>query len=157
MTKGHVKKGRESFTPFDLLRLSDKDEPIFENKIPSKLFQEFAIAFKGARQLMFSRGLKHAFSIKDLSDEDVADSTLDEAEFLTDIEDLAFHLLCKYKKRAQYLDAITNDKKNGVLANGSAELLLSQLAEIEISVLEEMINTDLFVKELPFDVPQLIQ
>ena len=51
----------------------------------------------------------------------------------------------------------TNDKKNGVLANGSAELLLSQLAEIEISVLEEMINTDLFVKELPFDVPQLIQ
>lgn len=157
MTKGHVKKGRESFTPFDLLRLSDKDEPIFDNKIPSKLFQEFAIAFKGARQLMFSRGLKHAFSIKDLSDEDVADSTLDEAEFLTDIEDLAFHLLCKYKKRAQYLDAITNDKKNGVLANGSAELLLSQLAEIEISVLEEMINTDLFVKELPFDVPQLIQ
>ena len=66
-------------------------------------------------------------------------------------------MLCKYKKRAQYLDAITNDKKNGVLANGSAELLLSQLAEIEISVLEEMINTDLFVKELPFDVPQLIQ
>lgn len=63
MTKGHVKKGKETFTPFDLLRLSEKDDLIFE-KFPSKLFQEFAIAFKGARQLVFSRGLKHSLLSK---------------------------------------------------------------------------------------------
>lgn len=145
MTKGHVKKGRETFTPFDLLRLSEKDEVIFENKLPSKLFQEFAIAFKGARQLMFSRGLKHAFSIKDIPDDEIADSTLDEAEFLTNIEDLAFNLLCKYKKRAQFLDCITQDKLNGVLGNGSADLLINSLAEYEILILEEINNTDISV------------
>lgn len=145
MTKGHVKKGRETFTPFDLLRLSEKDEFIFENKLPSKLFQEFAIAFKGARQLMFSRGLKHAFSIKDISDDEIADSTLDEAEFLTNIEDLAFHLLCKYKKRAQFLDCITQDKLNGVLGNGTAQILINSLAEYEILILEEINNMDISV------------
>lgn len=145
MTKGHVKKGRETFTPFDLLRLSEQDNPIFENKLPSKLFQEFAIAFKGARQLMFSRGLKHAFAIKEISDDQIADSTLDEAEFLTTIEDMAFHLLCKYKKRAHFLDCITQDKLNGNLGNGSAESLIRSLAEYEILVLEEINNTDISI------------
>lgn len=159
MTKGHVKKGRETFTPFDLLRLSETDQPIFENKLPSKLFQEFAIAFKGARQLMFSRGLKHAFSIKEFSDEQLADSTLDEAEFLTHVEDMAFHLLCKYKKRAQYLDCITHDKLNGCLVNGSAQELINSLAEYEILILEELVNTDISLPKIPevYDVPPVIE
>ena len=158
MTKGHVKKGRETFTPFDLLRLSETDHPIFENKLPSKLFQEFAIAFKGARQLMFSRGLKHAFAIKEISDEELADSTLDEAEFLTNIEDMAFHLLCKYKKRAEFLDCITQDKLNGVVGNGSADLLIRSLAEYEILVLEEINNMDISVPTLDqtLDVPPVL-
>jgi hypothetical protein len=156
MTKGHVKKGRETFTPFDLLRLSEQDNPIFGHKLPSKLFQEFAIAFKGARQLMFSRGLKHAFAIKDLTDDEIADSVLDEAEFLTTIEDMAFHLLCKYKKRAQFLDCITNDKLNGVLGNGSAEILISSLAEYEILVLEEIINTEIVLPKFIDEVPPIL-
>ncbi|MFH4246966.1 rolling circle replication protein, Rep63 protein, partial [Acinetobacter baumannii] len=58
MTKGHVKRGRkESLSPFDLLQLSIEDQEIFE-KLPSKLWQEFAISMKGARQLVWSRGLK---------------------------------------------------------------------------------------------------
>src|SRR5690606_16651142 len=158
MTKGHVKKGRETFTPFDLLRLSELDKPIFESKLPSKLFQEFAIAFKGARQLMFSRGLKHAFSIKEVSDDQIADSTLDESEFLTNIEDMAFHLLCKYKKRAQFLDFITQDKLNNVVGNGSAEQLISSLAEYEILVLEERNNLDISIPQLEssFEAPPVL-
>ncbi|MFY0026513.1 rolling circle replication protein, Rep63 protein, partial [Acinetobacter baumannii] len=58
LTKGHVKKGRNGgFTPFDLLQLSMYSETVFE-KYCGKLFQEFAIAMKGARQLVWSRGLK---------------------------------------------------------------------------------------------------
>ena len=52
------KKGREGgYTPFDLLQLSIENQEIY-GKLPSKLFQEFAIAMKGARQLVWSRGLK---------------------------------------------------------------------------------------------------
>jgi len=141
MTKGHVKKGRDTYTPFDLLRLSDKDELIFE-KQPSKLFQEFAISFKGARQLVFSRGLKHSFAIQEKTDDEIMDETLEEAVLLSTLEDMVFRLLCKYKKRAEYLDCITQDKLNGVLGNGSAEILLSNLAEHEILILEEMNSID---------------
>jgi hypothetical protein len=155
MTKGHVKKGRETFTPFDLLRLSEKDDLIFE-KQPSKLFQEFAIAFKGARQLFFSRGLKHAFAIKDISDDQIADSVLDEAEFLTHIEDMAFHLLCKYKKRAQFLDCITQDKINGVVGNGSAESLISSLAEYEILILEEINSIEVSIPKSFDELPPVL-
>lgn len=153
MTKGHVKKGNKSYTPFDLLRLSEHDQPIKivvgkdelgneieEERLPSKLFQEFAITFKGARQLMFSRGLKHAFSIKDIADEEIADSTLDEAEFLTDIEDTVFYLLCKYKKRAVYLDSITSDKLNGTLSGGLTDKLINDLVEYELLIMEERIS-----------------
>jgi hypothetical protein len=160
MTKGHVKQGKEGgLTPFDLLRLSESDETIYESKKPSKLFQEFAIAFKGARQLVFSRGLRHAFKIQEFTDEQIMDSTLEEAVLLTTIEDLAFRLLCKYQKRAQYLDCITSDKINGCLGNGSAEFLLSELAQIEISKLEEMLKEDIsipIIPELPFEVPEVI-
>lgn len=59
MTKGHIKKGRKnSYTPFDLLQFSINDFLKFMVLILQKLFQEFAIAFKGARQLSWSRGLK---------------------------------------------------------------------------------------------------
>lgn len=156
MTKGHVKKGRDTFTPFDLLRLSSKDETIFEDKKPSKLFQEFAIAFKGARQLVFSRGLKHAFAIQEKSDDEIMDETLDESVFLTDIEDFAFRLICKYKKRAEFLDCLTSDKLNGIIGNGSAELLLSSLAEHEILILEEMNLQELVVPVLDLEIPDVI-
>jgi predicted nucleic-acid-binding protein len=155
MTKGHVKKGKETFTPFDLLRLSEKDDLIFE-KFPSKLFQEFAIAFKGARQLVFSRGLKHSFAIKDISDDQIADSVLDEAQFLTNVEDMAFHLLCKYKKRAQFLDCITQDKINAVLGNGSAELLISSLAQYEISILEEINSIEVSIPKFVDEIPPVL-
>lgn len=66
---------------------------------------------------------------------------------------MAFHLLCKYKKRAQFLDCITQDKINGVIGSGSAELLISSLAQYEISILEEINSIEVsipkFVDELP--------
>lgn len=50
ITKGHVKKGREdSLTPFDILRQSE-DDPHY-----GKLFRQYADAFKGKRQLVWSK------------------------------------------------------------------------------------------------------
>ena len=45
--------------PFDLLELSIEDKPLYGGKLPSKLFQEYAIVMKGQRQLVWGRGLKN--------------------------------------------------------------------------------------------------
>lgn len=128
MTKGHLKQGRESsITPFDLLRLSENDDLIFDKK-PSDLFREFANAFKGARQLYFSRGLKRAFSIQEKDDDQVMSETLDEAIFLRDVDDYAFKLICRYKKRAQFLDSVTQDHLTG---SSSADSLINELSSLE--------------------------
>ena len=49
MSKGHMKKGKNGgYTPFDLLELSIEDKPLYGGKLPSKLFQEYAIVMKRA-------------------------------------------------------------------------------------------------------------
>lgn len=152
LTKGHIKKGKEGgLTPFDLLRLSFEDKPIKssyfnlftgefvqQEKKPSELFKEFAYAFKGAIQLSWARGLKDVFGMRDIQDSEIMDEVTEEAVILTTLEDLVFYLICKYKKRAQFLDCITKDKLNGNLGNGSAELLISELSLLEISIFEEI-------------------
>ena len=152
LTKGHIKKGKEGgLTPFDLLRLSFEDKPIKssyfnlftgefvqQEKKPSELFKEFAYAFKGAIQLSWARGLKDVFGMRDIQDSEIMDEVTEEAVILTTLEDLVFYLICKYKKRAQFLDCITKDKLSGSLGNGSAELLISELSLLEISIFEEI-------------------
>ena len=54
MTKGHVKKGKDSRTPFDILRSFDETGDEKE----ANLFRLYYFAFKGQRQLNWSRGLK---------------------------------------------------------------------------------------------------
>ncbi|MFX9934746.1 rolling circle replication protein, Rep63 protein, partial [Acinetobacter baumannii] len=85
--KGHVKKGRNGgFTPFDLLQLSMYSETVFE-KYCGKLFQEFAIAMKGARQLVWSRGLKALLELDEKTDEELAEETEKDAITLRTIDD----------------------------------------------------------------------
>lgn len=133
ITKGHTKKGREGgYTPFDLLQLSIENQEIY-GKLPSKLFQEFAIAMKGARQLVWSRGLKKLLDIEEKTDEELAEETEKNAITLTIVEDFIFSLLCHYQKRHEYLRAIESDYENGIFGNGSAENLLITLLEKSLS------------------------
>ena len=56
MTKGHVKKGKaDSRTPFDILRSYSETE----NEADANLFKLYYFAFKGTRQLNWSKGLKN--------------------------------------------------------------------------------------------------
>lgn len=140
MTKGHLKQGRESsITPFDLLRLSESDDLIFDKK-PSDLFREFANAFKGARQLSFSRGLKRAFAINEKDDDEIMSETLDEAIFLRDIDDYAFKLICKNKKRAEFLDLVTEDYLTG---SNLADELISYLSDLDLKTFNTEILPDM--------------
>jgi hypothetical protein len=129
MTKGHVKKGKQGgLTPFDLLRLSLEDDSY------GKLFQEFALSFKGSRQLMWSRGLKDLLLISDKSDEDLAQETEKKAIQLCEVEPFVFSLLCRYQKRADYLTCLESDYLSGNFGEkGKAQALLNSLSILEIN------------------------
>lgn len=132
LTKGHVKKGRNGgFTPFDLLQLSMYDETVYD-KSCSKLFQEFAISMKGARQLVWSRGLKALLQIEEKTDEELAEETENEAITLRTIDDYIFTLICHYQKRWDFLRCLERDFENGCFGTGETEKLLIELLEKEI-------------------------
>lgn len=78
MTKGHTKKSTDGETPFDLLRVY----LVGGDKQAGALFREFALAFKGKRQLHWSARLKKLFGIGDLSDEELANKQDDKAVLL---------------------------------------------------------------------------
>ena len=137
MTKGHIKKGKEGgLTPFDLLAKADYlDEPIHGRK-PSQWFREFAMAFKGARQLMWSRGLKDLFGLRDKSDEEILEETTQDAKQIDIVADMVFSLLVKYKKLAEYLNAVECD-----ILHGTSEVkrVVDFVVDQEIIILEEMV------------------
>lgn len=137
ITKGNIKKGRNgSYSPFDLLQLSITDE-IVHGRSAAKLFQEFAISMKGARQLEWGRGLRNFLEMEqEKSDQELAEETDKASITLTPVEDLIFHLLCKFQKRHEYLDAVQQDYENGCFGNGSAERLIQQIAQREIKELQ---------------------
>lgn len=131
LTKGHVKKGRNGgFTAFDLLQLSMYDEKVYD-KDCGKLFQEFAIAMKGSRQLVWSRGLKDLLGIKEKTDQELVDETEKQSITLRTIDDYIFSLLCHYQKRWEFLRCQERDYENGCFGTGETEQLLIDILEKE--------------------------
>lgn len=102
MTKGHMKRARseKGRSPFDLLRsyLHDGD------KQASALFKEYAGAFHGKRQLVWSKGLKDRFEVGKESDEDLAAIQDDRAELLGKIELEDWRLILKFDLRGDVLE-----------------------------------------------------
>lgn len=136
LTKGHVKKGRNGgFTPFDLLQLSISDDLVY-GKSSGTLFQEFAISFKGARQLVWARGLKKLLGIEEKTDEELAEETEQNAIDLRSVDNYLFSLLCKFQKRHEFLETLERDYENGCFGSGETELLMIDLYERELRFLE---------------------
>jgi hypothetical protein len=137
MTKGHIKQGRkESISPFDLLQLSIEDQEI-HGKVPSKLWQEFAISMKGEHQLRWSNGLKKLVGIDEKDDQEVVDETDDESITLRDVDQVTFDLLTKYQKRHEFLKWQEADFKNGCYGSGQTEENLIILFEQFIAELPD--------------------
>ena len=71
LTKGHIKHSRGGKTPFDLLRaaaLGDRES--------GRLFQVYASAFKGRRQLFWTKGLRAVLGLGvELDDQEAAELT----------------------------------------------------------------------------------
>lgn len=93
---------------------------------------------KGARQLVWSRGLKQLLEIEDKTDEELAEETENEAISLRTVDEYIFSLLCHYQKRHQFLKAIEDDWESGSFGSGSTEKLLIEILELETKRLSEV-------------------
>ena len=128
VTKSHLKKGSDSMTPWDLLKYSmipfDGEPPVNFGA----LFQEFAISFKGSRQLTWSRGLKSLFGIDNKTDQQAAEETEKTAVVAMSIAHDLWPLVVKYKRRADMLKSVETDQLNNTC---TAFELLGSLAEME--------------------------
>jgi len=81
LSKQHVKSGKaKSMSPFDLLRSYEAG-----NKEHGARFIEYAEAFFGKRQIVWSDGLKSVFGIGEKTDEELEAEELDSAELLIKI------------------------------------------------------------------------
>ena len=138
VTKGHIKKGKEdSVTPWDLLKQSEAG-----CEKSGYLFQVFAQAFKGKRQLNWSNGLKKLLKVDEVTDDELATET-DKDSLQVDILDMElWRLILIYKCRAEYLTAKEYDIKFG---SKRADNLIMRLAESYTKdyVHEMMANADL--------------
>lgn len=85
MTKAHAKTAKkDSLTPFGLLRAYlDGDDPRYPPERAGKLFQVYAAAFKGRRQLFWSVGLRKLLDVApEVSDEVLVSLPEDERALL---------------------------------------------------------------------------
>lgn len=123
MTKGHIKAGRKSKTPWDLLRASISDAK--GDQFAEALFREYAETFKGRRQLVWSKGLKAALAVEDLSDEEIAQRADDEAEHVLTLEHDDWLRVCRWLRRWEVLDRAEQGGSSAVID------LLHQLAVLE--------------------------
>ena len=138
VTKGHIKKGKEgSATPWDLLRQSEEG-----CKKSGHLFQVFAEAFKGKRQLSWSKGLKSLLRVDVKEDEELAQVTDNDSIEVDILAMELWRLILRYKARADYLKAKEHDVKFG---SKRADNLIMALAEryTKDYVHEMMANADL--------------
>lgn len=119
LTKGHIKKAISGETPFDLLRsyLADSTD-----KQAAALFIEYANAFKGKRQLHWSKGLKKRYAVTEKSDIELATATEDKCSYLSDISDAQWRDVLAVNGRAIVLQ---------VAASGGSDALAVYLESIK--------------------------
>lgn len=85
LTKSHIKNGKnQSLTMFDFLRLADTTDKQQQQKY-SALFTEYALAFRGKRQLYWSQGLKKHFKINEITDDEILNEKQEDAQIVAEI------------------------------------------------------------------------
>jgi len=111
LTKAHIKKSKKGFSPFDLYRaFRDTGD---ESLIP--IIREYSESMFGQQQLVWSRGLKALFDVKELSDEELVDKLEDDAEEIGELSPVQWKFIVKTNSRATFFilalqgwDIVTN-------------------------------------------------
>lgn len=111
VTKSHIKKGREAnLTPFDMLRQADTF-PQAEAK-----FQEYARAFKGKRQLVWSDGLRQLLGLdSEKTDQEIASQLDEETVLLGSLTKSQWRIVLHADRRGELLEVAASSGWRGVL------------------------------------------
>lgn len=113
LTKAHIKNGRGGRTPFQILA----DYQARGYRRDGKLFQQYALAFKGARQLTWSVGLRDRYlgSPDEVPDDELAtEPTMPETHTMT-IDRALFREVAKRGLTAELLTAVENGRLEGLI------------------------------------------
>lgn len=88
LTKSHLKHSKDAkgATPFDLLRAVSGDNANYTKAHATGLFRQYAKAFFGARQCFWTPGLKEAFGVEEMTDEELAEAEEQDAKELCTID-----------------------------------------------------------------------
>lgn len=102
MTKGHIKRGKkDGMTPFDLLR-AFRDTGDCDH---ADTFVEYSKAFKGKRQLTWSRGLRDLLHLdEEKTDEEVAKALEDDAFLFALVGREEWSLVNKFGLRGEMIE-----------------------------------------------------
>lgn len=112
MTQWHRKRGKiESRTPFDLLR----DVAENDDAHSGRLFRQYAEAFHGRRQLVFSQGLKARYQISEVSDEELVERHDEDAFLLGSLDVEQWRTVCRCEARGVLLEVAVNGGWEAVL------------------------------------------
>ena len=100
MTKGHTKRAKDGETPFDFLRACLAGE----DPHARRLFREFADAFRGKRQLVWSRGFRDRFDLGNVTDEELASAHEADAVLLAMLTREDWSLVLRFDARGELLE-----------------------------------------------------
>jgi len=110
VTKGHIKKSRSGYSPFDLLRselgtYAGDAKPLSPGQA-KVLFREYAYAMKGKRQLVWSDGLRDLLGLgKEKTDQELVDEVeVQEIEFVR-IPLSMWKVILKKERRGEVLES----------------------------------------------------
>ena len=108
MTKAHLKKGREKgASPWDLLAIAAgevwPEMPAVSPDLAARLWVVYSEAFRGRRQLVWSRGLKDLLNVQPHSDEELATEDLDTAAALYQISDVQWSWIVQARAEVDVL------------------------------------------------------
>ena len=109
LAKSHLKHGKQSRTPFDLLR-----DSLAGDLEAGRLFIEYAIAFSGKRQLYFSTGLRDYFCLSEKKDEEITQSQDDVIETISVLTNDEWKLVLIYGDRSTLLSVAESGGKTAI-------------------------------------------
>lgn len=109
MTKGHMKRSKDGYHPFDFLRVlvgTYQGEGIpLDASEAGRLFREYAASFKGKRQLVWSEGLRELLQLdQEATDEELAESHEEDAHLFAQIPLDVWRLILRRDLRGQLLE-----------------------------------------------------
>lgn len=110
MTKGHTKKSRVGYSPFDLLRHAlgtyQGDAPLLSPGKAKSLFRDYAMEMKGRRQLVWSDGLRDLLGLgKEKTDQELVDEVEEQETLFVRIPLDMWKAILKAERRAEVLEA----------------------------------------------------